>query len=113
MGVVGLVGEYTGENGACVGNVLVLMLVRAVPAEMAFSSLALMPLGVTGGGAASGLSEGVVGSDMIALPSSESASKSSGGSRSFSISDLRLVGCVSRWKEAQVAQETPTHRRSH
>jgi hypothetical protein len=100
IGLVGLVGEYTGETGVCVGvgDVLVLMLVSGVLAEMTFSSLAATPLGVTGGGSVSGFSEGVVGTDdMMALPSSESASKRSGGSRSFSISDLRLGECVSRW----------------
>lgn len=99
VGVVGLVGEYTGETGVCgVEGALVLMLVM-VPADIAFSSLALTPLGVTGGGAVSGLSVGVVGRDMMALPSSESASKRSGGSRSFSISDLRLNECVMTRKE--------------
>ena len=43
-----------------------------------------------------GSSTGVWGSDdeIYALPSSESTSNSSGGSRSFSISDLRLDWCV-------------------
>jgi hypothetical protein len=101
MGLVGLVGEYTGEAGDGVGDVLVLMLVRTVLAEITFSSLAETPLGVTGGGAASGVSDGVVGSDdIMALPSSESASKRSGGSRSFSISDLRLSEWVSRWERS-------------
>ena len=45
------------------------------------------------GPAVSSGSAGVVGRelDRMALPSSESASKSSGGRRSFSISDLRLI----------------------
>ena len=100
MGLVGLVGEYTGEPGICTGG-LVLMLARGKPAVITFSSLAVTPLGVMGGGTVSGFSDGVVGSDdMMALPSSESASKRSGGSRSFSISDLRLGEHVIRWETA-------------
>ena len=56
-----------------------------------FSKPSATPFGETMGGGMPD-SEGVVGcEDKIALPSSESASKSSGGRRSFSISDLRLL----------------------
>lgn len=65
------------------------MVVGAAPRDRARSRLAATPLGETGGGA-SCASEGVAGCDRMALPSSESASKSFGGRRSFSISDLRL-----------------------
>jgi hypothetical protein len=63
--------------------------------EKASSSAAVTPLG----GISLlnwGSSTGVWGSEdeIYALPSSESASTSSGGSRSFSISDLRLEWCV-------------------
>ena len=63
--------------------------------EAMTSSRALAtPLAETGSAAAG---SGVVGweDERIALPSSDDASKSSGGSRSFSISDLRL-----RWNGA-------------
>lgn len=92
-GLVGVVGEYKddGDFGECPGDVLILVSVAgSAPDDIAFSSPAATPLGLTGGGGDSGFSAGVEGCDMIALPSSESASKSSGGSRSFSISDLRL-----------------------
>jgi len=58
---------------------------------MTFSRPALTPFALTPG-CSSDFSWGVDGcDDIIALPSSESASKSSGGRRSFSISDLRLI----------------------
>jgi hypothetical protein len=52
------------------------------------------PLERTGEGGISSARLGGV-ADIIALPSSDSASNKSGGSRSFSISDLRLIieGC--------------------
>ena len=52
-----------------------------------FSNASATPLAGTG---AVGVASGVAGWDMSALPSSELASYSSGGRRSFSISDLRL-----------------------
>lgn len=61
------------------------------PEAMTLSSAAVTPL--TGGGDPDA-SAGEFGCDeRIALPSSDSASKSSGGRRSFSISDLRLHNC--------------------
>lgn len=62
--------------------------------DVSFSRVSATPFGVTGG-AWMPLSLGVPGSEEdpdtnMALPSSESASKRSGGRRSFSISDLRL-----------------------
>lgn len=95
-GLIGLVGEYIDEIelGDCVGEVLMFVRVAGIePEEIAFSRPAVTPLGVTGGGGDSSCSEGVAGCERMAFPSSESASKSSGGSRSFSISDLRLVCC--------------------
>lgn len=59
-----------------------------VPDAIACSRPAVTPSAFRGADAAS---PGVVGCEfMRALPSTESASKSSGGRRSFSISDLRL-----------------------
>ena len=59
--------------------------------EITFSKPSATPFGEIGGGRTTD-SGGVLGwEDRIALPSSESASKSSGGRRSFSISDLRLL----------------------
>lgn len=78
-----------------VAPVAVLMDVGDVaPLDMAFSRAAATPLA---GGAppASMDSPGVVGCDMYALPSAESKSTSSGGRRSFSISDFRLIMRVS------------------
>ena len=60
--------------------------------DITFSKPSATPFGEIGGGGTPD-SDGVVGwEDRIAFPSSESASKSSGGRRSFSISDLRLLG---------------------
>ena len=71
------------------------------PVAMAFSRPAETPLALTG--PVSLFSDGVAGpepDDMSALPSSELASKSSGGKRSFSISDLRLC-LISAWKTTE------------
>jgi hypothetical protein len=57
------------------------------PKAMARSSAAVTPLAGTGDDVSS---DGDGGFDIIALPCCESASYSSGGRRSFSISDLRL-----------------------
>ena len=86
MGLVGDVGDGTGE-------VLILDRVgETLLGEIAFSRPSLTPLGVISWCGDSGCSDGVDGSDdeSMAFPSSESASKSSGGRRSFSMSDLRL-----------------------
>jgi len=88
-GLMGLVGDV--DDGA--GEVLILDRVGEIlPDEIAFSRPSLTPLGVIGWSGDSGCSDGVEGSDdeRMAFPSSESASKSSGGRRSFSMSDLRL-----------------------
>lgn len=57
------------------------------PEAMARSSAAVTPLAGTGDDVSS---DGDGGFDIIARPCCESASYSSGGRRSFSISDLRL-----------------------
>lgn len=83
-----------GDVGVCVGEMSILERVEGMaPDEIALSRLSATPLGLTGTVAGSIPSAGLAGSDaeIIAFPSSESTSKSSGGSRSFSMSDLRLV----------------------
>lgn len=63
-----------------------------LPEAMTCSRAAETPLAGTGDDVSS---DGVGGFDIIARPSSESASYRSGGRRSFSISDLRLWDQVS------------------
>lgn len=75
-------------------DVAVLMREGMALAAMALSRLSATPFGAGGAGSPTP-SAGVLGSEedpKIALPSSESASKRSGGRRSFSMSDLRLRG---------------------
>lgn len=91
-GIVGLVGVWIPP-----GPEIVEVVIRASPeggprSARSFSKPSLTPLGATGPGCGM-LSEGVTGNedDSIARPSSDSASNSSGGKRSFSISDLRLA----------------------
>lgn len=80
-------GPMAGNVEPGVGNVAV------PPSEaMTRSRAAETPLAGTGDAVSS---EGVGGFDIIARPSWEFASYSSGGRRSFSISDLRLQGMVS------------------
>jgi len=88
-GATGLPGA--GAGGDC-DPLEVLMRDKGWPLkDVIFSKPSATPFGEIGGGGTAD-SEGVVGwEDRIALPSSESASKSSGGKRSFSISDLRLL----------------------
>jgi hypothetical protein len=96
-GVVGLAGDCSGVGLPADGADAVLMRARvgepaagAALSASAFSSDSATPLGETGAGWEN--SEGVVGwEERMAFPSSESASKRSGGRRSFSISDLRLI----------------------
>lgn len=88
-GEIGLMGEGCERE-----DVAVLMREGMALAAMAFSRLSATPFGA-GGGCSTEPSAGVLGSEedpKIALPSSESASKRSGGRRSFSMSDLRLQG---------------------
>jgi hypothetical protein len=86
-GEFGLMGEGCERE-----DVDVLMREGIALAAIAFSRLSATPFGAGGAGSPAP-SAGVLGSEedpKIALPSSESASKRSGGRRSFSISDLRL-----------------------
>lgn len=78
VGDVGVSGEgVSAGDGNCDGLV------------MTFSSAATTPFAGTGGLA---VASGVAGCEpRMALPSSDSASYRSGGKRSFSMSDLRLV----------------------
>jgi len=78
-----LVGENADEGGVGAGAVLIF------PGVTFFSNPAATPFDVTGSGATSAVSAGVVGCEMMALPSSEAGSNKSGGKRSFSISALR------------------------
>jgi hypothetical protein len=61
---------------------------------LAVTGLSVTPFGDPSAGW--GLSAGACEDSKMALPSSESASKRSGGRRSFSISDLRLKILVSQ-----------------
>ena len=92
-GIVGLVGVWI-PPGPEIEEVLIRASPEGGPPRSArsFSRPSLTPLGATGPGCGM-LSEGVTGNDddSIARPSSDSASNSSGGKRSFSISDLRLA----------------------
>ena len=88
-GEIGLI-----EEGCEMEDIPVLMREGMVLAAIALSRLSATPFGAGGAGWAAP-SAGVLGSEedpKIALPSSESASKRSGGRRSFSMSDLRLRG---------------------
>ena len=86
--LVGLCGENA-DGGVGAGDVLIF------PGVTFLSNPAATPFDVTGSGATSAVSAGVVGCEMMALPASDSASNKSGGKRSFSISDLRL--CLVSW----------------
>jgi hypothetical protein len=94
-------GNVTGEGLGCDPDegVDALLLDTGVPrAAISFSKPSEIPFpaGIAlGAGVMSG-SDGVVGRELerMAFPSSESASKSSGGRRSFSISDFRLTNWV-------------------
>jgi hypothetical protein len=90
--LVGLCGENADVGGVGVGDVSIF------PGVAFFSNPAATPFDVTGSGATSAVSAGVVGCEMMALPSSEAGSNKSGGKRSFSISALRLH-LVSRCKK--------------
>ena len=88
-GEVGDVGE-SGEPGVTpAGGVGRSVAMGCVLPAMTCSSAALTPLGETGGTVSSAGVAGV--EEMRPLPSSDSGSYRSGGSRSFSISDLRLI----------------------
>lgn len=82
------------DGGPIAGNVELGVGDVGVPLSEAMTSsrAAETPLAGTGDAVSS---DGVGGFDIIARPSSEFASYSSGGSRSFSISDLRLRNRVS------------------
>ncbi len=97
-GDVGEMGEM-GEGGAG----LLVVITR--------SSASLTPFAGTG---EEGVASGVLGCDIIALPSSDSASYKSGGRRSFSISDLRLCDkpTVSTLGRSKEEPETHTRPRS-
>ena len=85
--IAGLPGDAEPVPGPTVEEVLIRER-GGVPEAIACSNPAETPSAFKGAEAAS---PGVVGWEpMRALPSSESASKSSGGNLSFSISDLRL-----------------------
>lgn len=97
----------TGDGEPVPGPTVEEVLIRergGVPEAIACSNPAETPSAFKG---AEAVSPGVVGWEPIkALPSSESASKSSGGSLSFSISDLRLF---QRWCQSigRPARRTP------
>ena len=93
------------------GGVDVLIRDSGIPrAAISFSRPSGTPLaGIAFGGPEMSGSPGVVGIelDRMALPSTESASKSSGGRRSFSISDFRLffgVRSVHLYRERKYAR---------
>jgi len=91
-GLIGLAG-LVGEEGDWVGEVAILESDDGTaPASIACLRLSLTPFGEKRGADSIVSEEGVDGcEERMAFPSSESASNNSGGSRSFSISDLRLL----------------------
>lgn len=106
---IGDVGE-TGVPG--LGGTAVLRGEGEVGFAMTCSSAAATPFGDIGGTASSC---GVAGWELMRpLPSSDSGSYSSGGRRSFSISDFRLpvMGTRDQTLQTSTASRALTHRRS-